>query len=63
MAVTRRSTRQTAASVPKYNDESSASETSAPKRKAAKPTRRKRARDDNEDEDEDEDPKPSASVT
>jgi hypothetical protein len=62
MAVTRRSTRQTATSAPKYNDESSASETSAPKRKATKPTRRKRARDD-DNEDEDEDSKPSASVT
>lgn len=58
MAGTRRSTRQSTATTPKYNDESSASaDEFAPKRNGKKPTRRKRARDDVEDEDQDEDVK------
>ncbi|KAI8942004.1 hypothetical protein NX059_000112 [Plenodomus lindquistii] len=47
MAPTRRSTRQTASTVPKYNDDSSPStEEAAPKRNVKKTTRRKRARDE-----------------
>jgi predicted RNA-binding protein with PUA-like domain len=57
MAVTRRSTRQTAPKAPKYNVGSSSSEAEAPKRKPTKPTRQKRARDD-----DDEDTKSNASV-
>ena len=61
MAVTRRSTRQTAPKAAKYNDKSSPSEIEAPKRKTTKPTRQKRARDANDDDDED--ANPTASVT
>jgi predicted RNA-binding protein with PUA-like domain len=52
MAGTRRSTRQTAAVAPKYNDGSSPSaDEDKPKRNAKKTTRRKRARDDGDEED------------
>ncbi|KAF1968472.1 alpha/beta-hydrolase [Bimuria novae-zelandiae CBS 107.79] len=51
MAGTRRSTRQSATTAPKYAEpDSSVSEGEAPKRTAKKATRRKRARDDDENE-------------
>jgi hypothetical protein len=51
MPGTRRSTRQTTAKTPKYNDDSSsASGEAVPKRNAKKSTRQKRAREEEADE-------------
>ena len=56
MARSRRSTRKSTATAPKYTDTSpEASETEAPKANDKKTTRRKRARNEDEDEDENED--------
>lgn len=50
MAGTRRSTRQSATSTPKYADpDSSVSEDEAPSRNGKKATRRKRVREDEDD--------------
>ena len=63
MAGTRRSTRQTASTAPKYAEESSASaEDEAPKRNGKKTTRRKRAREDGESDAQDDSPPPPKKI-
>jgi predicted RNA-binding protein with PUA-like domain len=59
MAATRRSTRQTASTAPKYNDDhASSADEEAPKRNAKKTTRRKRAHEDDDEEDVEQDSPP-----
>jgi predicted RNA-binding protein with PUA-like domain len=65
MAATRRSTRQTASTALKYNeDNASSAEEEVPKRTAKKTTRRKRARDDDEgDVEQNSSPPPKKAAT